>query len=918
MKARVRNQPMECVLVYRTVFSTRIVAFAAFASLGLALVCGPAFVHDALGAKPSSTPSSTKLLPVRDLGFSRPHEQHSDRGTTPSIELNVDGLDEGENASLFTFGGDQAFKAGFGNRFTLTPEQTPFALKQASGLFAETMDNVGFEAGQSVGITILVDATSSADINDAVPVLNGTFTLSALGLITIDLPSPVIVQQGDIYIIFTDLNSDDEKTTIPILLLENGGIGDGRAFATITTGTPDSTDPSGYLRLAELATPILGNCVVRGLGDPALPADQVTGGGEPFDTGLPTPTDLSAFGTSSVTLAWTPPVLPPPPAPLALSESEPNDGPATAQNVGPNAVVTGSASSNDGGSPGGFGTDDVEDWFAFTLTEATSVDIDLTGFGGVDFDLLLYDAAGPFTTNDVVALSGGPAGEEEHISVAVLPPGAYRVAVTAYDPDVPAVTNYSLSIVAAKKVNRYNVYRGGSPDFAPSAATFFASLPGSDTTFTVVEGGPGAYYRITAVVVTAQTTGSNPANTGPDTSPPQLACPSQVVVPAAPAQCSAQANYSVPAVSDNQPGATVACVPVSGSTLSVGTTPVDCVATDVAGNTSQCSFALVVADTQAPGLACHPNVQTVALTLNGRVVSYTLPTATDNCGAGVMCAPAPGATFAIGTTTVTCTATDGAGNQTSCQFTVSVGPLGTDTAGVFVSSTGSWFLRNANSPGAADLVFGYGPAGLGWLPLEGDWDGNGTDTAGLYDPVNGNFFLKNTNAGGGADLVYGFGPAGLGWRPLVGDWNGDGVDTIGLYDPVNGNFFLRNAHAPGAADVVYGFGPAGLGWVPIVGDWDGNGTDTVGLYAPSAGNFFLKNAHSAGGADLVYGFGPAGLGWRPLAGDWNGNGADSVGHYSPSDGFFFLKNMHSPGPADIVFGYGPANTTPILGDWNGM
>ena len=68
----------------------------------------------------------------------------------------------------------------------------------------------------------------------------------------------------------------------------------------------------------------------------------------------------------------------------------------------------------------------------------------------------------------------------------------------------------------------------------------------------------------------------------------------------------------------------------------------------------------------------------------------------------------------------------------------------------------------------------------------------------------------------------------------------------------------------------------------------------------------------------MYGFGPAGLGWNPLAGDWNGDGTDTIGLYDPANGFFFLKNMHAPGPADVVFGYGPANSTPILGDWNGL
>lgn len=850
---------------------------------------------------------------IRELAL--PDHLFARRGTVPSIELNVDGQDEGETGSLFGFGTDQNFKAAFGNRFTLTSDQTPFALKQAAGLLVEGTTGAGFDVGQDVGITVLVDATSSGDINNAVTVLNDTFVLVELGLVAIDLPQPVIVQQGDVYIIFTDLDDDDEDTLIPIMLPANGGNPGGRAFANLTLDTPDPTETSAYIQLTQ---PILGNCIVRGYGDLALPTDHVTGGGEPFDGGLPVPTGLSADDSTAVSLAWSPPALPPPPTPVDYTEAEPNDGPATAQNVAPNAMVSGGASSNDGGSPGGGGADDVEDWYAFTLTEATTVEIDLTGFGEADFDLFLYGAAGPFTIDDAIAVSADPAGAEEHITVAILPAGSYRIAVSAYDPDVPVTTSYTLEVFAGKKANRYNVYRGATPDFAPSAASFFATLPGATPAFNVLENSPGAYYRVTAVVGSLQTLGSNVANTGPDTSPPLVLCPLTIVVPLPMGQCSTQVSYPTPEVSDNHPGASVACVPASGSTLGAGTTTVTCTATDVAGNMSQCSFPLVVADTQAPAVSCPGNIQTTALTSGGRAVDFPVPAATDNCSASVSCLPPSGSTFAVGATTVTCTATDAAGNASTCQFTVNVGPIGSDTVGVYVPTSGSWFLRNMNSSGAANVVFGYGPANLGWIALRGDWDGNGTDTVGLYDPASGNFFLKNTNAAGGADLVYGFGPAGLGWRPLVGDWDGNGVDTVGLYDAAAGFFFLRNVHAPGPADLVYGFGPASAGWLPLIGDWDGNGTDTVGLYAPTTGNFFLRNSHAAGGADLVYGFGSAEIGWRPLAGDWNGDGADTIGLYSPANGFFFLRNAHAPGPADLSFGYGPASSTAILGDWNGL
>jgi hypothetical protein len=240
------------------------------------------------------------------------------------------------------------------------------------------------------------------------------------------------------------------------------------------------------------------------------------------------------------------------------------------------------------------------------------------------------------------------------------------------------------------------------------------------------------------------------------------------------------------------------------------------------------------------------------------------------------------------------------------------------TAGTYDAASGSWFLRNANTPGAADLVFGYGPSGIGWIPVTGDWNGDGIDTPGLYDPATGFFFLRNANAPGAADLVFGFGPGGLGWTPMVGDWNGDGVDTVGLYDPATGFFFLRNANAPGAADLVFGFGPSGVGWAPIAGDWNGDGVDTVGLYDGATGFYFLRNRNAPGAADLLYGFGPPGLEWAPIAGDWDGDGADTVGLYDGTTGFFVLRNAHAGGPADVVFGYGAPEMTPVLGDWDGQ
>ena len=44
--------------------------------------------------------------------------------------------------------------------------------------------------------------------------------------------------------------------------------------------------------------------------------------------------------------------------------------------------------------------------------------------------------------------------------------------------------------------------------------------------------------------------------------------------------------------------------------------------------------------------------------------------------------------------------------------------------------SGTWLLRNSNTPGAPDITISYG--GAGDVPVVGDWDGNNTTTNRLF------------------------------------------------------------------------------------------------------------------------------------------------------------------------------------------
>ena len=150
-----------------------------------------------------------------------------------------------------------------------------------------------------------------------------------------------------------------------------------------------------------------------------------------------------------------------------------------------------------------------------------------------------------------------------------------------------------------------------------------------------------------------------------DTTPPVIA-PHADVAAEATGPNGATVSYSAPATTDAVDGnGTAACAPASGSTFALGATTVTCHASDAAGNAAvPTMFSVVVKDTTAPVIAAHADVTTEATGASGATVAYSAPATTDAVDGTrtATCAPASGSAFALGTTTVTCNATDAAGN----------------------------------------------------------------------------------------------------------------------------------------------------------------------------------------------------------------------------------------------------------------
>ncbi len=197
-----------------------------------------------------------------------------------------------------------------------------------------------------------------------------------------------------------------------------------------------------------------------------------------------------------------------------------------------------------------------------------------------------------------------------------------------------------------------------------------------------ISGTNAAYGLGTQTVTCSYTDGGNLTETDEatyeivDTTKPNIAAHGDVSAEAT-GPNGAEVTYTAPTANDAVYGSVdVECTPASGTTFALGTTEVTCTATDGSGNEAvPTTFNVKVQDTTAPVIASHDPVTEEATGPDGANVTYTSPGTTDAVdGNGTAnCTPASGSKFALGDTTVTCTATDAAGNEaTSTTFKVTV------------------------------------------------------------------------------------------------------------------------------------------------------------------------------------------------------------------------------------------------------
>jgi gliding motility-associated-like protein len=186
---------------------------------------------------------------------------------------------------------------------------------------------------------------------------------------------------------------------------------------------------------------------------------------------------------------------------------------------------------------------------------------------------------------------------------------------------------------------------------------------------------PGKQYGAFTIVSARSWEGGNlccTSNVADDTAPVITECPADIEVQLTSA-CTALVTWKAPRATDCNLK-TLTSNRSSGTQFPLGTTRVTYTATDANNNSSTCSFNVVVHDRTAPiASKCPTQIVVKADNTCKAKASWVPPAFADNCSVtSVASSHTSGSDFAIGTTEVTYTAKDAAGNQTQCRFNVVV------------------------------------------------------------------------------------------------------------------------------------------------------------------------------------------------------------------------------------------------------
>ena len=311
-----------------------------------------------------------------------------------------------------------------------------------------------------------------------------------------------------------------------------------------------------------------------------------------------------------------------------------------------------------------------------------------------------------------------------------------------------------------------------------------------------------------------------------DTTPPVITAPGTITVDAN--ANSVIVNFSATANDIVDGDVIVNCTPASGTDFNLGTTLVSCNAVDSRGNSADSNFNIIIQDVNYPILTIPSDITEEANIFGGAIVNFIV-TATDEVDGSltVTCDHNSGDLFSLGTTTVSCSATDLSNNTSDANFSITV----IDTTGPDMNLLGI-------NPQIIELGFDYIEFGATANDI---YDGN-LDTNITIDSTDVNVFVI-----GLYKVIYSVVDSQGNDSNIVRDVNV--VDTINpIIDSFTANLVASNVELLFSASDINGSGVAAY-YVSIDNNsWNmttDNNYSYLGL-ADGSYTFYLKASDNAG------------------------------------------------------------------------
>ena len=234
---------------------------------------------------------------------------------------------------------------------------------------------------------------------------------------------------------------------------------------------------------------------------------------------------------------------------------------------------------------------------------------------------------------------------------------------------------------------------------------------------------------------------------------------------------------------------------------------------------------------------------------------------------------------------------------------------------VYKESTGAWDIRNLLSGFVTSIVFG----GSGYMPTPGDYDGDGMTDLGVYKYASGYWYTRpllsqDLEIFGGS---YWAGPklAGSGgFVPVEGDYDGDGMTDPAMYRELSG-LWAGLFSGSGYAYVSGTFG--GPGYMAVPADFDGDGLTDPAVYNETTAQWYVL--YSGDGYRINSGvFG--GPGFMGIPADYDGDGKADGAVYNGSTGLWIVlpsSTLTPSGYVPVSGVFGGPGFVPVPGDYTG-